>query len=169
MNWDIRHIQTCVLNFLLLQPLSGLQANGPGLHYKVMWRQKYLDSEWTSVTVANNSRFIVSGTPTFVPFELKVQAVNDYGAGPEPAVALGFSGEDRECERIEIGGGGGKQITSSPAALSAWTVPVAIPDNVQAIVLNSTVAEIHWDPVPSKLLRGHLKGFKVQKTSVILF
>lgn len=61
-----------------------------------------MDSEWTSVTVANNSRFIVSGTPTFVPYELKVQAVNDYGAGPEPAVALGFSGEDRKFERTEI-------------------------------------------------------------------
>lgn len=67
-----------------------------------MWRQKDLDSEWTSVTVANNSKFIVSGTPTFVPYELKVQAVNDYGAGPEPAVALGFSGEDRKSERTEI-------------------------------------------------------------------
>lgn len=41
---------------------------------------------------------------------------------------------------------------------------MAAPDNVQAMVLNSTVAEILWDPVPSKLLRGHLKGFKVQKT-----
>lgn len=123
-----------------------------------------MDSEWTSVTVANNSRFIVSGTPTFVPYELKVQAVNDYGAGPEPAVALGFSGEDRKFERTEINLSG-KQIASSPAALSACTVPVAAPDNVQAMVLNSTVAEIHWDPVPSKLLRGHLKGFKVQKTT----
>ncbi|XP_029697858.1 neuronal cell adhesion molecule-like isoform X9 [Takifugu rubripes] len=116
------------------KPLSGLQANGPGLHYRVMWRQKDLDSEWTSVTVANNSKFVVSGTPTFAPYELKVQAVNDYGAGPEPAVALGFSGED---------------------------LPLAAPDNVQSMVLNSTVAEIHWDPVPSRLLRGHLKGFKV--------
>uniref|UniRef100_A0A673BIE6 Neuronal cell adhesion molecule-like n=1 Tax=Sphaeramia orbicularis TaxID=375764 RepID=A0A673BIE6_9TELE len=76
------------------KPLSGLQSNGPGLHYRVMWRQKFLDSEWTSVTVANNSKFVVSGTPTFVPYELKVQAVNDYGAGPEPVIAHGYSGED---------------------------------------------------------------------------
>lgn len=48
------------------------------------------------MTVANNSKFVVSGTPTFVPYELKVQAVNDYGAGPDPAVAVGFSGEDRK-------------------------------------------------------------------------
>lgn len=79
-----------------LQPLSSLQANGPGLRYKVMWRQKARDIDWTTVTVANNSKFVVSGTPTFVPYELKVQAVNDHGAGPEPAVAHGYSGED--CE-----------------------------------------------------------------------
>lgn len=76
-----------------------------------MWRQKDLDSEWTSVTVANNSKFIVSGTPTFVPYELKVQAVNDYGAGPEPDVALGFSGEDCKFERNEINlSGRGREV-----------------------------------------------------------
>ncbi|XP_076589934.1 neuronal cell adhesion molecule-like isoform X13 [Chaetodon auriga] len=116
------------------KPLSGLQSNGPGLHYKVMWRQKAVDSDWTTVTVANNSKFVVSGVPTFVPYELKVQAVNDYGAGPEPAIAHGYSGED---------------------------LPVAAPENVQAIVMNSALAEVHWDPVPFKLIRGHLKGFKV--------
>ncbi|KAM7396979.1 hypothetical protein PAMP_019978 [Pampus punctatissimus] len=116
------------------KPLTGLQSNGPGLHYKVMWRQKTMDSEWTTVTVANNSKFVVSGTPTFVPYELKVQAVNDHGAAPEPAIAHGYSGED---------------------------LPVAAPENVQALVLNSTLAEVHWDPVPNKLIRGYLKGYKV--------
>nr|XP_043891437.1 neuronal cell adhesion molecule-like isoform X20 [Solea senegalensis] len=115
-------------------PLSGLQSNGPGLRYRVMWRQKAVDSDWTSVTVANNSRFVVSGTPTFVPYELKVQAVNDHGVGPEPAIAHGFSGED---------------------------LPVAAPEMVQAVVLNSTLAEVHWEPVPHKLIRGQIKGYKV--------
>uniref|UniRef100_A0A8C9ZZB7 Neuronal cell adhesion molecule-like n=1 Tax=Sander lucioperca TaxID=283035 RepID=A0A8C9ZZB7_SANLU len=110
------------------------KSNGPGLHYKVMWRQKLMESDWTKVTVANNSKFVVSGTPTFVPYELKVQAVNDYGAGPEPAIAHGYSGED---------------------------LPVAAPENVQAVLLNSTLSEVHWDPVPSKSIRGHLKGYKV--------
>uniref|UniRef100_A0A3P8S6V2 Neuronal cell adhesion molecule n=1 Tax=Amphiprion percula TaxID=161767 RepID=A0A3P8S6V2_AMPPE len=116
------------------KPLSGFQANGPGLHYKVMWRQKALDSEWTTVTVANNSKFVVLGTPTFVPYELKVQAVNDHGDGPEPKIAEGYSGED---------------------------LPIAAPENVQAIIVNSTLAEVHWDPVPLHLIRGHLKGYKV--------
>ncbi|XP_049579479.1 neuronal cell adhesion molecule isoform X9 [Syngnathus scovelli] len=116
------------------KPLSGLQANGPGLHYRVMWRQKMMETDWITATVANKSKFVVSGTPTFVPYELKVQAVNDFGAAPEPAVALGLSGED---------------------------LPIAAPASVQAYVLNSTLAEIHWDPVPPKLIRGYLKGYKV--------
>ncbi|KAM4619281.1 neuronal cell adhesion molecule-like isoform 7-T8 [Polymixia lowei] len=116
------------------KPMSGLQSNGPGLQYKVMWRQKEVDKEWTSVTVANVSKFVVSGTPTFVPYELKVQALNTYGVGPEPAIAHGHSGED---------------------------LPVAAPDNVQVLVLNSTLAEVHWEPVPPKSVRGRLKGYKV--------
>ncbi|XP_074534309.1 neuronal cell adhesion molecule isoform X12 [Halichoeres trimaculatus] len=116
------------------KPLTGLQSNGPGLHYRVMWRQKTVSSDWNMATVANTSKFVVTGTPTFVPYELKVQAVNDHGAAPEPAIAHGYSGED---------------------------LPVAAPENVQAMVVNSSLAEVYWDPVPSKLIRGHLKGYKV--------
>ncbi|XP_005451051.1 neuronal cell adhesion molecule isoform X12 [Oreochromis niloticus] len=116
------------------KPLTNLQSNGPGLHYKVMWRQKKVESEWNIVTVSNNSKFVVSGTPTFVPYEIKVQAVNDHGLGPDPAIAHGYSGED---------------------------LPVAAPENVHAVVRNSTLVEVFWDPVPSHLIRGNLKGYKV--------
>ncbi|KAG8012788.1 Neuronal cell adhesion molecule [Nibea albiflora] len=116
------------------KPLTGHQSNGPGLRYKVMWRQNVEGAEWMTETVANGTKFVVSGTPTFFPYELKVQAVNDHGEGPEPAGVLGYSGED---------------------------LPVAAPENVHSIVRNSTLVEVHWDPVPSKLIRGHLKGFKV--------
>ncbi|XP_064878411.1 neuronal cell adhesion molecule-like isoform X5 [Oncorhynchus nerka] len=119
---------------ILWKPLSGLQANGPGLQYKVMWRQKDVDKNWTSVTVANVSKFMVSGTPTFTPYEVKVQAINNNGIGPDPAVVTGHSGED---------------------------LPVQAPDSVQVLVLNSTLAEVHWEPVPLKTVRGHLKGYKV--------
>uniref|UniRef100_A0A8C6PUB5 Neuronal cell adhesion molecule n=1 Tax=Nothobranchius furzeri TaxID=105023 RepID=A0A8C6PUB5_NOTFU len=116
------------------KPLSSLQSNGPGLHYEVSWRQKRPGMEWTTETVANNSKYIVSGTPTFVPYEIKVKAVNNYGAGPEPTVVVGFSGED---------------------------LPKAVPENVRAVVINSTLARVHWDPVPPHSVRGHLKGYKV--------
>lgn len=79
-----------------VQPLTGLQSNGPGLRYKILWRQKDADQEWVEETVANVSQHVVTETPTYAPYEVKVQAVNDYGSGPEPEVVLGYSGENRE-------------------------------------------------------------------------
>ncbi|XP_073336626.1 neuronal cell adhesion molecule a isoform X1 [Pagrus major] len=115
-------------------PLTGFQANGPGLEYKVQWRQKDVDEDWSSKTVANASQFVVSGTPTYVPYEIKVQALNDYGNGPEPKAVTGYSGED---------------------------LPLSAPDSVQIMVHNSTLAEVHWEPVTFPSVRGKLQGYKV--------
>ncbi|XP_012879480.1 PREDICTED: neuronal cell adhesion molecule isoform X7 [Dipodomys ordii] len=116
------------------KPLNGFESNGPGLQYKVSWRQKDGDDEWTSVLVANVSKYIVSGTPTFVPYLIKVQALNDVGFAPEPAEVMGHSGED---------------------------LPMVAPGNVHVNVVNSTLAEVHWDPVPLKSIRGHLQGYRI--------
>lgn len=116
------------------KPLNGFESNGPGLQYKVSWRQKDGDDEWTSVVVANVSKYIVSGTPTFVPYLIKVQALNNAGFAPEPAAVMGHSGED---------------------------LPMVAPGNVRVNVVNSTLAEVHWDPVPLKSIRGHLQGYRI--------
>ncbi|XP_062914303.1 neuronal cell adhesion molecule a isoform X11 [Mobula hypostoma] len=116
------------------EPLEGVQHNGLGLTYKVSWRQKVGDDEWTSVMVANVSKYTVSGTPEFSPYELKVQAFNSFGAAPEPEVVIGYSGED---------------------------LPMLAPSNVRVHVVNSTLAKVHWDPVPPKSVRGFLKGYKI--------
>ncbi|XP_046951677.1 neuronal cell adhesion molecule isoform X23 [Lynx rufus] len=116
------------------KPLNGFESNGPGLQYKVSWLQKDGDDEWASVVVANVSKYIVSGTPTFVPYLIKVQALNDVGFAPEPAVVMGHSGED---------------------------LPMVAPGNVRVNVVNSTLAEVHWDPVPLKSIRGHLQGYRI--------
>ncbi|XP_075786120.1 neuronal cell adhesion molecule isoform X19 [Pelodiscus sinensis] len=116
------------------EPLKGFQSNGPGLQYKVSWRQKDVGDEWTSVIVANVSKYIVSGTPTFVPYEIKVQSLNDLGYAPEPAEVIGHSGED---------------------------LPMVAPGNVQVHIVNSTLAKVHWDPVPLKTVRGHLQGYRI--------
>ncbi|XP_074481859.1 neuronal cell adhesion molecule a isoform X8 [Sebastes fasciatus] len=114
--------------------LTGFQANGPHLEYRVQWRQKDVDEDWSSKNVANVSEFIVSGTPIYVPYEVKVQALNDYGSGPEPEVVIGYSGED---------------------------LPLSAPDSVQIMVHNSTLAEVHWEPVSFPSVRGKLQGYKV--------
>lgn len=41
------------------------------------------------------------------------------------------------------------------------TVPVAAPENVRVLVQNSTLAEVHWDPVSPELVRGRLQGYRV--------
>ncbi|XP_067346742.1 neuronal cell adhesion molecule a isoform X10 [Channa argus] len=114
-------------------PLTGFQSNGPGLEYKVQWRQMDVDEEWSSELV-NVSHFVVTGTPTFVPYEIKVQALNDYGSGPEPEAVIGYSGED---------------------------LPLSAPDSVRVMIHNSTLAEVHWEPVPLPSVRGKLHGYKV--------
>uniref|UniRef100_A0A668VQN1 Neuronal cell adhesion molecule a n=2 Tax=Oreochromis aureus TaxID=47969 RepID=A0A668VQN1_OREAU len=115
-------------------PLTGLQSNGPGLEYKVQWRQKDVEKEWSAQNVANVSQWVVSGTPTYVPYEIKVQAFNDYGVGPEPEVAIGYSGED---------------------------LPLSAPESIQVMVHNSTLAEVHWEPISPPSVRGKLQGYKV--------
>uniref|UniRef100_A0A8C4YJQ8 Neuronal cell adhesion molecule n=1 Tax=Gopherus evgoodei TaxID=1825980 RepID=A0A8C4YJQ8_9SAUR len=119
---------------IIWEPLKGFQSNGPGLQYKVSWRQKDVGDEWTSVIVANVSKYIVSGTPIFVPYEIKVQALNDLGYAPEPAEVIGHSGED---------------------------LPMVAPGSVQVHIVNSTLAKVHWDPVPLKTVRGHLQGYRI--------
>uniref|UniRef100_A0A672M7L5 Neuronal cell adhesion molecule n=1 Tax=Sinocyclocheilus grahami TaxID=75366 RepID=A0A672M7L5_SINGR len=115
------------------KPLTPLQANGPGLQYKVMWRQQDMEKDWTSVSVANVSKFVVSGTPTFVPYEVLVQTLNENGPGPKPSAVIGYSGED---------------------------FPSAAPGDVRVLVLNSTLAEVRWSPVSPESVRGRLQGYK---------
>ncbi|XP_037317750.1 neuronal cell adhesion molecule a isoform X10 [Pungitius pungitius] len=115
-------------------PLTGFQANGPSLEYKVLWRQKDTGEDWSWQNVGNASQFVVSGGPVYVPYEVMVQALNDYGSGPEPEVVSGHSGGD---------------------------LPLSAPDSVHVMVHNSTLAEVHWEPVSFPSVRGKLEGYKV--------
>ncbi|XP_027899040.1 neuronal cell adhesion molecule a isoform X16 [Xiphophorus couchianus] len=116
------------------KPLTGFQSNGPGLQYKVQWRQKDVEDDWASKNVVNDSQLIVSGTPTYVAYEIKVQAFNNYGNAPEPTVVTGYSGEDK---------------------------PLSAPGSVQVTVPNSTLAEVQWEPVSNPSVRGELQGYRV--------
>ncbi|XP_017158328.1 neuronal cell adhesion molecule a isoform X9 [Poecilia reticulata] len=116
------------------KPLTGFQSNGPGLQYKVQWRQKDVEDDWTSKNVLNDSQLIVSGTPTYVAYEIKVQAFNNYGNAPEATVVTGYSGEDK---------------------------PLSSPGSVQVTVPNSTLAEVQWEPVSNPSVRGELQGYRV--------
>lgn len=70
-----------------------IEHNGPGLEYKVSYRRQDLEEDWKEHIVKRHS-FVVTNTPTFVPYEIKIQARNNQGWGPEPNVVTGYSGED---------------------------------------------------------------------------
>ncbi|XP_075288600.1 neural cell adhesion molecule L1-like protein isoform X1 [Opisthocomus hoazin] len=115
------------------EPLKPAERNGPGLEYKVSWRQRGVEADWNEEMVKKHS-LTLRNTPTFVPYEIKVQAVNNLGSGPEPNVTIGYSGED---------------------------VPDAAPSGVSVDIVNSTLVKVFWFGIPRDRVRGHLRGYKV--------
>uniref|UniRef100_A0A8C4YHL2 Cell adhesion molecule L1 like n=1 Tax=Gopherus evgoodei TaxID=1825980 RepID=A0A8C4YHL2_9SAUR len=115
------------------EPLKPMEQNGPGLEYKVSWRQQGVETDWNEETVKKHS-LTLRNTPTFVPYDIKVQAVNNFGSGPEPNVTTGYSGED---------------------------IPDAAPSSVMVEVMNSTLVKAIWSGIPRDRVHGHLKGYKV--------
>ncbi|XP_070122611.1 neurofascin isoform X14 [Equus caballus] len=74
-------------------PMNATSAFGPNLRYIVKWRRRETRESWNNVTVWG-SRYVVGQTPVYVPYEIRVQAENDFGKGPEPDTVIGYSGED---------------------------------------------------------------------------
>uniref|UniRef100_A0A672Y6W1 Neurofascin n=1 Tax=Sphaeramia orbicularis TaxID=375764 RepID=A0A672Y6W1_9TELE len=76
------------------EPLTYREWNGPHLKYLVWWRRRDSREEWKNATT-KWLKYYIYDADTFTPYELKVQAVNDFGLGPESPVVIGYSGEDR--------------------------------------------------------------------------
>ncbi|XP_056414069.1 neurofascin isoform X12 [Hyla sarda] len=74
-------------------PLNSTQAYGPNLRYIVKWRQRHTGEAWSNVTVWTN-KHVVWNTPVYTPYEIRVQAENEFGRSPEPSTVIGYSGED---------------------------------------------------------------------------
>ncbi|XP_063330848.1 neural cell adhesion molecule L1-like protein isoform X2 [Pelmatolapia mariae] len=127
------------------EPLLPIEHNGPSLEYKVSYRRQDVEEDWKEHTVKRHS-FVVRNTPTFVPYEIKIQAKNRQGFGPEPKLVTGYSGEDSFfwiCPQ---------EVTS---------VPSAAPDDVAVEVMNSSVVKVSWTRVHKDKLHGHLGGYRI--------
>ncbi|XP_070601583.1 neurofascin isoform X5 [Erythrolamprus reginae] len=76
-------------------PLNATQVYGPNLRYIVKWRRRDTRESWNNRTVKGDaSQYTVAPTPIYTPYEIKVQALNDYGIAMEPDTVIGYSGED---------------------------------------------------------------------------
>uniref|UniRef100_A0A8K9X863 Neural cell adhesion molecule L1-like n=1 Tax=Oncorhynchus mykiss TaxID=8022 RepID=A0A8K9X863_ONCMY len=110
--------------------------NGPEFHYKVFWKRVAGDTTWYS-NVSTEPPYIVTEVGKFSAFQIKVQAANQKGEGPELDPVTGYSGED---------------------------FPLKAPQNVAMVLLNSSAIRVTWEPVNEKTVRGHLLGYKVTCT-----
>lgn len=80
--------------YLRFQPVSYREWNGPHLKYLVWWKRRDSREEWKNATT-KWLKYYIYDADTFTPYDLKIQAVNDFGLGPESPVVIGYSGEDR--------------------------------------------------------------------------
>ncbi|KAM4813680.1 neurofascin isoform X3 [Urocitellus parryii] len=113
-------------------PMNATSAFGPNLRYIVKWRRRETRETWNNVTVWG-SRYVVGHTPVYVPYEIRVQAENDFGKAPEPDTVIGYSGED---------------------------YPRAAPTEVKIRVLNSTAISLQWNRVYSDTVQGQLREYR---------
>ncbi|XP_078144162.1 neural cell adhesion molecule L1.1-like [Centroberyx gerrardi] len=105
--------------------------NGQDFQYKLSWRDAEGSGPHWTHGYAKAPPFLVNGTGTYTPFEIKVQAVNSLGEGPAPIPEIGHSGED---------------------------VPLEAPGGVEVTVMNSTV-RVRWDQ--AQRVQGLLLGYKI--------
>nr|XP_046199781.1 neural cell adhesion molecule L1-like protein isoform X5 [Oncorhynchus gorbuscha] len=127
------------------EPLLPVEHNGPGLEYKLSYRKLGVEDIWKEHLVKRHA-FVIKNTPTFIPYEIKIQSRNSHGWGPEPKVVTGYSGEDFvfwHCFRDNV------------------SVPTASPQDVAVEVLNTTLLRVSWTRVAQATLRGHLGGYNV--------
>ncbi|KAL7988246.1 hypothetical protein Chor_007165 [Crotalus horridus] len=126
--WQLRRMGTTAA----FKPLPHKEWNAPKLRYRVQWRLEN-EGQWEEVEV-DDSPVLVTDTPVFSPYEIKVQAQNDFGKGPEPQTEKGYSGED---------------------------VPEAVPEDLLIEMINSTTIKLSWILPNREKIWGHLKGFRV--------
>ncbi|XP_051529177.1 neurofascin homolog (chicken) a isoform X12 [Myxocyprinus asiaticus] len=115
------------------QALQNTERNGPNLRYVLCWRMKDTEDEWNNITTTK-AKHVVHTADTYVPYEIKIQAVNDFGHGPESNVVIGYSGEDK---------------------------PSAAPTALRVSKINSTKVNVHWTPVDSSTVNGEFREYKL--------
>ncbi|KAK7119460.1 hypothetical protein R3I94_021337 [Phoxinus phoxinus] len=115
------------------QALQNTERNGPNLRYVVFWRRKDTEEEWINITTTR-AKHVIHNTDTYVPYEIKIQAINDFGHTPESNVVIGYTGEDK---------------------------PSAAPTELRVSKINSTKVNVHWVPVDPSTVNGEFKEYKL--------
>ncbi|XP_068588755.1 neural cell adhesion molecule L1.2 isoform X1 [Cebidichthys violaceus] len=125
--------------FITWEEMDKRNFNGPDFKYRILWRRVVGSGPSWHTNYTRTTPFLVNDIGNFSAFEIKVQAVNEKGEGPEPDPVIGYSGED---------------------------VPLEAPMNVGVILINSTTISVNWEAVAKETVRGHLLGYKIYLTRI---
>uniref|UniRef100_A0A8C2ENT3 Neurofascin homolog (chicken) a n=1 Tax=Cyprinus carpio TaxID=7962 RepID=A0A8C2ENT3_CYPCA len=113
------------------------ERNGLNLRYMVSWRRKDTEEEWNNTTTTR-TKHIIHNTDTYVPYEIKIKAINDFGHSPESNIVIGYSGEDK---------------------------PSTAPTELRVSKINSTKVNLQWWDKPLEP-NGVLIGYTLQYHTV---
>ncbi|XP_015109291.1 contactin [Diachasma alloeum] len=123
------------------EKLPPADQHGRDIYYKVYWRRKG-DLEFQSLSLKDYGDVgmavvHVDKKNYYTEYEVKVQAINEAGAGPISEVATIFSAED---------------------------MPQVQPQRVSAFGYNSTSLNVSWAPVEEtrEIVRGKLTGYRLK-------
>ncbi|XP_064610241.1 contactin-like isoform X2 [Liolophura sinensis] len=119
------------------EPLPPIDAHGAEIGYVVYWRRPGPSLTWDKATVFGNVGKYVThvGLDNFyLEYELKVQARNEYGSGPNSSVEIIFS-----AEGIPVGMLAGFDLSS----------------------VNGTAMDVSWDPLEEtrESIKGKVLGY----------
>lgn len=125
------------------EPLSAKDQNGPGIYYKIFWRRHNssdLEFQAQNLTGHGNVGAAVVRVPLddyYTKYDVKVQAANADGVGPESNVTVVYSAED---------------------------MPQVAPQQVSARSFNSTAINVTWTPIDliREKIRGKLIGHRLK-------
>ncbi|GBP54321.1 Contactin [Eumeta japonica] len=127
---------------IMWTPLQPMDQNAPGIHYKVFWRRSGAEYEYQSLLLKEEGNIgmhvvHVALEYFYTLYEVKVQAINDMGAGPESAPVFIYSAED---------------------------APLETPQQVAVESYNSTALKVTWKPIDQsrQRLRGKLIGHRLK-------
>uniref|UniRef100_H3CKU0 Neural cell adhesion molecule L1 n=1 Tax=Tetraodon nigroviridis TaxID=99883 RepID=H3CKU0_TETNG len=115
------------------EPLLDLERNGANLYYSVWWKRKDTSEDWNNVTTVR-TKHVVHNTETYVPYQIKIQAGNEFGSGPESNIIIGYSGED---------------------------TPTDAPTELRVSRVDTNRAHIHWKSVDLKSVQGEFKEYRL--------
>uniref|UniRef100_A0A0A9W5Z2 Contactin n=1 Tax=Lygus hesperus TaxID=30085 RepID=A0A0A9W5Z2_LYGHE len=125
------------------EPLPQEHQNGPGIYYKVFYRRHHPTETEFQTEVYKEMGNIgvavirISLDNFYTQYDVKIQAANDNGYGPESNVTIIYSAED---------------------------MPQAAPQLVIARKFNSTALNVTWNPIDQsrEIARGKLIGHRLK-------